>query len=310
MAVVAGGLIAGSTGTASADPAPERPAPGAAGWSSRTAERFWTPERMASATPLNARTGKAAATAGADGTRGPRSGELRAAGQAQHFGGIPSVGVLFTVTKDMKTHYCTAGVVHSAQRNLILTAGHCNPGRKAAFVPQYRAGAARQPHGVWAIERGFTDPRRSSRGQGSNYDFAFARVAPDSRGRSLEQVTGGNTLTRGPGYRNRVTVVGYPSRRNDPADRAIRCAVTTGRLTGYRQLRMECGGFHGGTSGSPWLAHYDAATRTGQVIGVLGGLNGGGPSGPHSDRVSYSPVFDAEVFRLYDDAVHNRTPRR
>ncbi|MFD7661553.1 trypsin-like serine peptidase [Streptomyces sp. NPDC059788] len=269
---------------------------GASGWTSEAAAQYWTAGRMASATPSGAGTAKAAGPSAARST-------AAAAGSAQHFDGVPSVGVLFSVDKDARAHHCTASVVRSPRRNLILTAGHCNPGSRAAFVPQYRSGAATQPYGVWAITRGFTDPGRTDTGPGSDLDFAFATVEPDDEGRPLESVTGGNILTRTPGYATDVTVIGYPSVRNDPADQAIRCAVRTTRLTGQRQLRMECGGFYGGTSGSPWLSRFDERTKTGYVVGNIGGLNGGGPSGPDSDRTSYSPFYGPEVFRLYARAV-------
>ncbi|MFJ9414221.1 trypsin-like serine peptidase [Streptomyces sp. NPDC101227] len=279
--------------------APARPS-----WTSKDAAAYWTPERMAAAiahAPGRARPRTTPVPPAGAAARPPAKPQL--APTARHFGGVPSVGVLFTVDSDAKTHHCTASVVHSPQGNLILTAGHCNPGTRAAFVPQYRSGATTQPYGIWAIGETFDYADRGTTGDGADLDFAFATVAPDARGRTVESVTGGNTLAATPGYTNKVTVIGYPSVRNDPQDRAVRCDTRTTRLTGTRQLRMECGGFYGGTSGSPWLTHFDERTRTGQIIGLIGGLNGGGPTGPHSDRTSYSPYFDAAIFDLYARAI-------
>ncbi|MEU9114527.1 hypothetical protein AB0D04_22715 [Streptomyces sp. NPDC048483] len=294
------GVLDGDQGGTTGAPDGDRDETPRTTWTSKDAAAYWTPKRMA------------AAIAHAPGSARPRTTPLPPAGAttrpsvtsgrapaARHFGGIPSVGVLFSVDGDAKTHHCTASVVHSPQGNLILTAGHCNPGTRAAFVPQYRSGATTQPYGVWAIGEAFAYDDRGTTGAGADLDFAFATVAPDSEGRTLESVTGGNTLAATPGYTNQVTVIGYPSVRNDPQDRAVRCDTRTKRLTGTRQLRMECGGFYGGTSGSPWLTDYNERTRTGRVIGLIGGLNGGGPTGPHSDRISYSPYFDDAVFDLY-----------
>ncbi|MFF4695685.1 trypsin-like serine peptidase [Streptomyces chattanoogensis] len=268
-------------------------------WTGEDAAAYWTPQRMAAAiAPAHGRTVSRPSPAPLTG----RSGAKKTSGRVpagRHFDGIPSVGVLFSVDGDSKAHHCTASVVHSPSGNLILTAGHCNPGSRAAFVPQYTSGAATQPYGVWAIDATYDYPGRGTTGPGADLDFAFATVAPDDQGRSLESVTGGNTLTPTPGYRNKVTVVGYPSVRNDPQDRAVRCDTSTARLSGTRQLRMECGGFYGGTSGSPWLTHYDERTRTGRIVGLIGGLNGGGPTGPNSDRTSYSPYFGTEILALY-----------
>ncbi|GAB7033688.1 hypothetical protein AB0G35_04450 [Streptomyces sp. NPDC021749] len=284
--------------------APDRPtrAPGRptqapdASWTSRDAAAYWTSERMAAAAPAEH---DAAGGAGSSSGAAPSAAAAKLPAAARHFDGIPSVGVLFSVDGDARAHHCTASVVRSPHRNLILTAGHCNPGDRAAFVPQYRSGAQTQPYGVWAIDESFAYPERGTTGEKSDLDFAFATVEPDADGRALEDVTGGNVLAPTPGYANDVTVIGYPAVRNDPEDRAVRCAARTSRLAGTSQLRMECGGFFGGTSGSPWLAGFDERTGTGRVIGLIGGLNGGGPKGPNSDRVSYSPYFGEKILSLY-----------
>ncbi|UKY50100.1 trypsin-like serine peptidase [Streptomyces inhibens] len=281
-------------------------------WSSRDAAAYWTSERMAAAAPPDGEapaspaappTGSTPASSAATpkaGSPAPSAAvKAQRAATARHFDGVRSVGVLFSVDGDARAHHCTASVVHSPHRNLILTAGHCNPGTHAAFVPQYRSGAATQPYGVWAIGDTFAYPEGGTSGAGADLDFAFATVAAAEDGRSLEDVTGGNTLSPTPGYTNDVTVVGYPNVRNDPEDRAVRCATRTARLTGTRQLRMDCGGFYGGTSGSPWLRDFDEESGTGHLIGLIGGLNGGGPKGPNSDRTSYSPYFGGKIFALY-----------
>ncbi|MFI9238611.1 trypsin-like serine peptidase [Streptomyces sp. NPDC053079] len=265
-------------------------------WSSAEARRFWGPSRMAASTDD---TGSDAA-----------GGAQRITGSARHFEGVPTVGVLFYVGEDMRDHHCTASVVHSPKGNLLISAGHCGFGDDAAFVPDYRRGERKQPYGVWAIDRTFVDPRREDYGDGSDLDFAFATVRPDGRGRQIERVTGANRLVRTPGEVNRVTVIGYPSADSDPADQAVRCTAMTSRLEGHRQLTMRCDGFFSGTSGSPWLIHFDEKTRTGDLIGVLGGLNGGGPDGDESDKISYSPLNDDEIFRLYLDAINGREPKR
>ncbi|MFF4226236.1 trypsin-like serine peptidase [Streptomyces abikoensis] len=268
-------------------------------WSSEEARRFWGPTRTADT---------ADSTDGADGAAA--SAARRITGSARHFDGVPSVGVLFYAGEDMKDHHCTASVVHSPKGNLIVTAGHCGLGEGTSFVPDYQQGAGSQPYGVWTVDRVFTDPRRDDYGDGSDLDFAFATVRPDGRGRQIERVTGANRLIRTPGFTNLITVIGYPSADSDPADQAVRCAALTARLAGHNQLRMRCDGFSSGTSGSPWLVRFSEKTRTGDLVGVLGGLNGGGPDGEDADRVSYSPVNDDEVFRLYLDAINGREPKR
>lgn len=293
-------------------------------WTVEDAEEFWTSARMRSATPppaveggtpggtdtdIGTGTGTGTAKADADPSRPAKRGArasgpaLYAASSDTYYEGSKTIGVLYYVDNGMASHHCTASVVHSPKGNVILTAGHCGNGSKYAFVPQYRTGkpASQQPNGIWAIDRVFKDPRHTDTGPGSNLDFAFATVKPDKLGRQVEQITGANTLTRTPSYKVWVDVIGYPRVKHDPKDQAIKCRTKTTRLTGYKQLRMECGGFHGGTSGSPWLMNYDEKKKTGQVVGNLGGVGGGGAT---SD-VSYSPYYDNEVFKLYQDAVDN-----
>ncbi|MFD9075409.1 trypsin-like serine peptidase [Streptomyces lasiicapitis] len=287
------------------------------------AEAFWTAARMESATPPPP--AKAEQHAKADqpvsGTGGMRRASAPAnppapatyatvatatatatsAPTATYYKGAKTIGVLYFVGRDLAAHSCTASVVHSPKGNLILTAAHCGNGDKYAFVPQYRSdkSAAKQPYGIWAVDRVFKDPRHTAKGPGSDLDFAFASLRADQRGRQIEQVTGANRLARTPSYKVPVTVIGYPKATYDPKDRAIKCKAKTTRLTGYKQLRMACGGFYGGTSGSPWLMNFDERTGTGDVVGNVGGWGGGGASA----AVSYAPYYDDEVFKLHQDAV-------
>lgn len=269
-------------------------------WTSEAAARFWTPERMADSMPASSRQPDPAARAGA-------LGALPTDSTAAHFAGVPTVGMLFSVDGDMTAHFCSASVVDSPGRDLILTAAHCELGSDIGFVPEYRSGAAHQPYGIWAVSQVFTDPRWTpDDDSASDYDFAFARVRPGPNGKRIEDVTGANRLARTPGYQNRVTVIGYPHTADNPADQAVTCTTTTARLVGTHQLQMVCEGFYTGTSGSPWLIDYSARTRSGSVIGIIGGLDGGGPD----DRISYSPFFDDAVLSLYRTAVRTQHTSR
>jgi len=276
-----------------------------ADWTSAEAEAFWTPERMAEAVPDG---DKAAPASPSPAVRPEARGAQAAAPKVDHhFAGVASVGVLFSQDKNLTTHYCTASVVKSPGRNLILTAGHCGPGSHAAFVPKYYKGA--DPHlGIWAVTHAYIEPGRQDTGPNSNLDFQFDTVA-DRGGLKLEDQTGGNTLTRTPGYVNQATVIGYPALANknkpgDHTDEPIKCPVSTSRLAGagLTQMTMTCDGFYGGTSGSPWLINFNGAT--GDVIGDLGGQNTGGLD----PNVSYAPVFGDQVFSLYQQATTGAVP--
>jgi V8-like Glu-specific endopeptidase len=186
-------------------------------------------------------------------------------------------------------HYCTASVVHSQGRDLIVTAAHClsgGGGKAIYFVPGYRDGQA--PYGVWTVTRTYVGDGWKGR-QDEDSDVAFARVGSRG-GEDIEDLVGGNSLVAGRGVSpvgRAVTVVGYPKARETP----VSC-TNLSTAYGDSQQRIECPGYSGGTSGSPWI---DAE---GRVVGVLGGFQQGGSS----DDVSYSVVLGDEAAALYEEA--------
>ncbi|GAA0389285.1 trypsin-like serine protease [Streptomyces luteireticuli] len=294
--------------SASSAPAPTAPAPTVSGTpDARGAEQYWTAERLAGARPVDAGRGAAPASGARRSARAVQQGALG--------GGIPPVGTFFAAGPSGAT-YCSASIVRSAGKNLVLTAGHCAKSLKAdgrtIFVPQFRKGkdAAHQPFGAFPVQRVFMDPRYRSNSVNaeSDLDFAFVRVGANAQGAKAENRAGGLRLADTPRWTNTVTVHGYPKSKN-PGQQAVSCTVDTSRAPKFRQLKMECGGFYGGVSGGPWIAGYDAKKKTGDVIGIVGGYNGGGDLQNH-DWVSYSPVFDQEIRALYADAVADRAPVR
>ncbi|QQM41842.1 trypsin-like serine peptidase [Streptomyces liliifuscus] len=186
-------------------------------------------------------------------------------------------------------HYCTASVVHSERRDLVVTAAHCLSGSGGGaiyFVPGYRGGEA--PYGEWAVTRTYVGDGWKGR-EDEDSDVAFARVASRG-GEEIEDVVGGNRLVAGRRVSpvgRAVTVVGYPRARETP----VWCTNISTAYGGSQQ-RIECPGYSGGTSGSPWI---DAE---GRVVGVLGGFQQGGTT----DDVSYSVVFGREAAELYGKA--------
>ncbi|MFJ5534816.1 trypsin-like serine peptidase [Streptomyces sp. NPDC093261] len=272
-------------------------------WTVQDAIRFWTPQRMASATDPSGRVSPPRTP------MAPRRNGLTVAGlTGQHFDGIKSVGMLFHTDSAMRTHYCSASVVSGEGHDLILTAGHCL-GANAAFVPQYdrTKSAAQQPYGIWPVKEWFRDKQYASdKSANSDLDFAFASLKPNG-GEKIQDAVGGNTLARTPDFANKVTVIGYPSIGRNPQDQAFRCPdVQTTALASYYQMQIDCGGMWGGVSGGPWFSKFDASGDTGEIIGNVGGSNGGGPdvkpSDPLYNRITYSPLHGDRFFQLYADA--------
>jgi ABC-type transport system substrate-binding protein len=64
------------------------------------------------------------------------------------------------------------------------------------------------------------------------------------------------------------------------------------------QLRFDCDGFTGGTSGSPWITGFNPATGTGRIVGVIGGYQQGG----NTAGISYSAYLGNAIKQLYRQA--------
>jgi hypothetical protein len=199
------------------------------------------------------------------------------------------VGALFGADRAGRLaggHFCTASVVHSPGRDLIVTAAHCVDGVDGdlVFVPGYRNGEA--PYGVWKVGQRFL-PDGWARDQNEDSDIAFA-VVGERDGRRIEDVVGAHRFATGMATgATAVTVLGYPDVRETP----ISC---TNKPTPHSstQQRIDCPEFTSGTSGSPWI------NGDNQIVGVLGGHEQGGST----DDVSYSVVLGREAAELYRDA--------
>lgn len=198
-------------------------------------------------------------------------------------------------------HFCTASVVDSPAGDLLITAAHClNSGNgggyktNIVFIPGYRDGTA--PYGIWAPERLLVAPQWAASAD-PDLDVGFVILQPHD-GENIEQLLGANQLGFDAGYQDLVRVTGYPN----SADAPITCVNWTSEQSAT-QLRFNCGGYTVGTSGSPWVTSFDPKSRTGTVVGVIGGYQEGGDT----PSVSYSVYFGSAVKQLYQEAVAEGT---
>jgi V8-like Glu-specific endopeptidase len=212
--------------------------------------------------------------------------------------GTFAVGALFSTSGgQLRTHFCTASVVHSPAGNLLVTAAHCVTGYSdtspagLAFVPGYDNGYA--PYGIWPVTRVFVDSAWESRAD-PNDDFAFLTVAQPGNSTPIEEITGAELLGVGQPPADIVQVTGYP----DGLDQPVTCRNRASAFSST-QLEFDCGGYTDGTSGSPFLIHRDTATGDSTVIGVIGGYQQGGGS----PDISYAATFGENAQALYGIAV-------
>ena len=183
-------------------------------------------------------------------------------------------------------HFCTASVVDSPGRDLLITAAHCiNGGKNGGYRRRPRVrpratGTGQAPFGIWEVAKLLVAPQWAKLLQPATSTSASSSWRPHD-GRNIEDVLGANRLHLDTGYRYLVRVTGYP----DGAQAPIACINWTSR-EGASQLRFECGGYTGGTSGSPWVTRFNPRTRNGTIVGVIGGYQEGGSTAD----ISYSPV--------------------
>ncbi|MGC5346758.1 trypsin-like serine peptidase [Streptomyces sp. DT171] len=270
-------------------------------WSSADATAYLTDERMATARVWPGSEKSAVVRSGAAGTPSGRSA------------GPPSVGTLFRVER-RSIYFCTASVVSSPGRNLVVTAAHCVTGhenaQRLAFAPGLRrdgSGRLVAPYGlftvvrdsgrarVWMDGRYPTDKQRYAQ-----YDVAFLQVGPGADHRQVERTVGGNRLWTDTGFRHSgVRLVAYPGA--DPPPRNCTSGTRPAAFPGWpgTYLRIDCDGYSGGSSGGPFLADFDERTGSGDLIGVIGGYRTGGPT----DDISYSAYFGRNIKALYESAV-------
>ncbi|TWE10418.1 trypsin-like serine peptidase [Rudaeicoccus suwonensis] len=209
-----------------------------------------------------------------------------------HTSGNATVGALFTSGNAGGKHSCTASVVASSTQNLIVTAAHCVSGTGAGmtFSPGYDNGDS--PYGVWRVTAAYVSSAWNNGGD-TDDDVAILKVAPntvDGVTEQVQQVVGSNALVGAPTTGTSVTVTGYNA---GSGDQAITC-TTPVTLTGDSPT-FTCGGYVGGTSGSPFLVDDNG---TSEVSGVIGGLHQGGCT----DWTSYSAPFGNQVTELVQRA--------
>ncbi|NUS03558.1 MAG: trypsin-like serine protease, partial [Nonomuraea sp.] len=195
---------------------------------------------------------------------------------------------------------CSASTVKSANRDLVVTAGHCvkdGPGEWAenwTFVPGYATGGA-QPYGQYAARRMFVAEPWSRGGQ-DDYDIGMVALAT-SGGRHAADVVGAQDIAFNARRGGQAFGFGYPADPPYDGDHLVYCA---GRLRDdpYKQTRDQGLGcdMTAGSSGGPWMTVFDPATGRGTITSLS--------SFKYSDdqRTMYGPYFGDAARNLYTAA--------
>lgn len=271
---------------------------------------YWTPQRMADATPIAGLVGDTVegaegllapdddidpqADPGADSTGDPWTG-----------GGLVTrtTGKVF-LTMDGRDFTCSASVVDSQNASTLVTAGHCAKDGTGSwaenwtFVPGYSDGDA--PHGRYTARDLLVSPQWSEQADDS-YDVAMAVVNPDG-GEAVQDRVGSQDISFSTWDEQQtqagvqVHAFGYPAASPFDGRELHYCAGSTTPDTGGTTASgMGCD-MTQGSSGGPWLTDFDPATGEGTVSSVI--------SFKYADDLStqYGPRLGSEARQLFDNA--------
>lgn len=275
--------------------------------------RYWTPERMRRAKPLTrlVRHPGRAHTAAAPhrgrpltvapalplqsvrnilGSRTPAS-EWRIGGKV-----VSTTGRVF-LTLGAYEYYCSAGVVNSKNRDVVVTAGHClKDGRGAwaskwTFVPGYHDG--KRPYGSFTARRMFVAKGWSSSEDDSD-DIGMVAVNK-GRGRHIVDAVGGQGIAFGKARPKSGWAFGYPADPPYDGGRLVSCHGSLSRDSSTGDQGMPCS-MTEGASGGPWLRSFHTSTGTGTMMSVT--------SFKYSDdaETMYGPYFGAQARAVYNKA--------
>jgi hypothetical protein len=228
--------------------------------------RYWTPERMRNARPLDF-------VVGADGRGRLRPGDPADEIAAASFLAIAtpdvppySVNGRIFIRRGKLAGYCSGTAINSASRQLVLTAGHClNSGRedgKASvwsnflqFVPAFSGGVA--PFGAFVARRQkvFAPVQWTKQGN-PDFDMGAFLTFPNSEGVNVaDAVGGGATVVTGLSRHQTFQTFGYPGetkRMQGCTSPYIGDDLLSNPLPGPPTLGIRCH-WAPGASGGGWL---------------------------------------------------------
>ncbi|MEU6727852.1 peptidase [Nonomuraea wenchangensis] len=332
----AGGLVRGSVrgqvavpvrgqgqvparGSAAARPRPAQHAAADSVGERRQVVRYWTEARMEAAEPLNppnpakgakvspadvrapstaAAPSIAAPPAVAPTATAPALRSARSGGAAWTGGGavVRTTGRIFFTTQGRNAS-CSGSAVTSANKSVVITAGHCVKLNGAfhtnwVFVPGYDKGA--RPYGTWAATKLLTTPQWNA-SEDVNHDMAAAVVAPLD-GRSLVDVVGGQGVAFNQPRRRQMYAFGYPAAAPYDGSKLVYCS---GRAFDDYLLSDDLGltcDQTGGASGGPWMLDFDESTGLGTLNSVNSFKYGFAPNW------MFGPYFGNEAQAVYQSA--------
>ncbi|WP_424535405.1 trypsin-like serine peptidase [Sphaerisporangium viridialbum] len=164
---------------------------------------------------------------------------------------------------------CSGTAVTSANKSVVLTAGHCVKLGGAfhtnwVFVPGYSAGS--RPYGTWVATNLLTTTQWNT-SEDMNYDVAAAVVAP-LNGERLVDVVGGQGIAFNQARGQQMYAFGYPAASPYDGSKLIYCG---GRVFDDYLISTDQGlscDMTGGSSGGGWFTGFNRSTGAGTLNSV------------------------------------------
>ncbi|GAA2822799.1 trypsin-like serine peptidase [Crossiella cryophila] len=186
-------------------------------------------------------------------------------------------------TGDGKIQGCSASVVNTPSRRVLVTAAHCLYHHGMArpwiqtmrFVPGLEPDANEDPFepiGGFEAAR-FVVPKSWTLVQDRKWDFGFVIMKDRPNGDRVGDLVSSHGLWFNAPHSQQTQVVGYPI-TVERGFRQVFCGGIPGRIAVDDAHIMRCG-LGGEASGGPWLYDYDA-NGLGLVMGVTSEHHSGG----------------------------------
>ncbi|MBM7788224.1 trypsin-like serine peptidase [Tenggerimyces flavus] len=239
----------------------------------RAVARYWTPQRMKSAVPIEQLMHVKAPTnvhvpAGKPTVVQPQA--FPHGGGAWTGGGavVKTAGRVF-FTYQGRTASCSGNAVTSSNKSAVITAGHCVKLDGAfhtnwTFAPAYNNGAT--PYGTWTAKTLLTTPQWQA-SEDINFDVGAAVVNP-LNGASLTDVVGSQGIAFNQARGQRMYAFGYSAAAPYDGTKLIYCSGTVfDDFLLSNGIGMTCNQT-GGSSGGPWFLSFNEANGTGILNSV------------------------------------------
>jgi len=237
---------------------------------------YWTPERMASAQPMEpviANNDELVRFANHQKDDGVEQILTPSASLPDTRSTRPSTAGKVYFVMNGGNYLCSAAVVNANNRDTITTAGHCifDTGSRTwasnwIFVPQYSLGS--RPLGTYTWREMVTTTGWANNAD-FHYDVGLVLVHQNDRGQHVQDMTGGLGITLNPSREAWTNAFGYPVNMNN-GETMSTCASTSLDPTnahGFSGMQLPCG-MTGGASGGPWIHEYNTNTQLGQQVSV------------------------------------------